>query len=108
MAACRQSGIHHYVLPKFSKVELCKQFGVKRITAFALKLDGLPPAFGLQIEKELAQFDQLMEPGTADVKKYRYADDSMFQLRSSNELRNCQVKKWTVEIHPKNHKKVSK
>lgn len=43
LAACRQSrsdfdlqGVNHYVLPKFSKVELCKIFGVKKLMCFSL------------------------------------------------------------------------
>lgn len=43
LAACRQSrsdiaeeGINHYILPKFSKVELCKIFGVKKLMCFSI------------------------------------------------------------------------
>lgn len=63
-------------MPKFSKVELCKLFNVRRVTAFALKC--VPASVGDAIESELARFNQLVEPGTADIRKYRYADDSMF------------------------------
>jgi hypothetical protein len=72
----------HFVLPKFSKVELCKLFNVRRVTSFALRLDGVPGSVGESIESELSKFNQLLEAGSADIKKYRYADDSMFEQRS--------------------------
>lgn len=56
------------------------------------------------LESELSPFNQLLSEERPDIKKFRYADDSMFVVRQSNELRNTQIKKWTVEIHPKNHK----
>jgi len=57
MAACRQGGINHYVLPKFAKGELCKHFKVRRITSFAFKLDGLPQSIAESIEDELKEFN---------------------------------------------------
>ena len=48
LSACRQSrsditdaGINHYVLPKFSKVELCKIFGVKKLMCFSIDFSTL-------------------------------------------------------------------
>tara|TARA_B110000285_G_scaffold44438_1_gene49475 strand:+ start:118 stop:360 length:243 start_codon:yes stop_codon:yes gene_type:complete len=48
LAACRQSrstiadeGINHYILPKFSKVELCKIFGVKKLMCFSIDFSTL-------------------------------------------------------------------
>ena len=66
LSACRQSrsditdeGINHYVLPKFSKVELCKIFGVKKLMCFSIDFTTLS---GMNNEKqnivqELAIFD---------------------------------------------------
>jgi len=108
LAACKQAQVNHYVLPKFAKAELCKVFGVKRVTSFALVFDGMPERLQLHLEKELEPFNQLVADGKADINKFRYADDSMFVVRAQNELRSTQIKKWTVEIHGKNHKKLEK
>jgi len=56
LAACRQSrsdvadeGINHYFLPKFSKVELCKIFGVKKLMCFSIDFSTLS---GIDKEKQ--------------------------------------------------------
>lgn len=93
------------MLPKFAKVELCKLFGVKRLTAFAMMFDAFPDSMRKGLEEELSQFNQSISEDKADLSKFRFADDSMFVMRHENELRNTLIKKWTVAIHPKNHKK---
>jgi len=93
------------VLPKFTKVELCKLFGVKRLTAFAMMWDAFPHSMRIPLEEELSKFNMRISEDKADLDKFRFADDSMFVMRNQNELRNTLIKKWTVEIHPKNHKK---
>ena len=102
MAACRQGGVSHYVLPKFAKADLSKLFGVKRISVFALQ--AVPPKIGDFLLTDIRQFDQLAASESADIHKFRYPDDSMFSMRSGD-LRNTLIKKWTVEIFNKNHKK---
>lgn len=67
MSACRQSGISHYVLPKFAKVELCKYFNVKRITSFAIDFTEFPASIKDAFRSELESFDQLIEPKTASL-----------------------------------------
>jgi hypothetical protein len=42
------------VLPKFSKVEFCKHFKTKRLSVFAVKLDGLPSQMAVDLEEEIS------------------------------------------------------
>jgi len=68
-------------------------------------MEGIPSAIGEDLVKDIIQFEQLISSGQADINKFRYADDSMFHMRSGAEMRNTLIKKWTVEIFQKNHKK---
>ena len=56
LTACRQAssdvideGINHYVLPKFTKNELCKIFGVKKLMCFSIDFSTLS---GIQDQKQ--------------------------------------------------------
>lgn len=89
-------------------MELCKLFGVKRITAFAVRCHAFPDSLRIGLESELSPFNQVITEDKADLTKFRYADDSMFAMRTQNELRSTLIKKWTVEINPKNFKKQAK
>jgi hypothetical protein len=71
-------------------------FSVKRLTSFALNLDGMPASLAEGILKELSPFNMLVTAKTADLSKFRYADDSMFISRHEMELRSTLIKKWTV------------
>ena len=87
MIACRQAAIDappipHWVLPKFSKTEMTKIFGVKRLTCFTLDFSKMSDASKVQeardgIETMLKEYinDPAEKP---DLTKFRYADDSMF------------------------------
>lgn len=57
MGACKQQALSHYVLPKFSKVELCKIFKVKHLTAFAIDFQRLPSSLKQSFETELSPFN---------------------------------------------------
>jgi hypothetical protein len=66
LSACRQSrsdiadeGINHYFLPKFSKVELCKIFGVKKLMCFSIDFGTLSGIDNVRsnIVQELAIFN---------------------------------------------------
>jgi len=50
------------VLPKFSKVELCKIFGVKRLTVFAVDFAKVGNQVKETFERELEEFNQLITP----------------------------------------------
>ena len=70
---CRQTkGLNHFVLPKFAKNELCKLFGVKRITCFLIDFS---PCTKLKDDllKNWEQFNNLAET-KPDLDKYRFAD----------------------------------
>ena len=57
LAACRQQAISHYVLPKFSKVELCKMFKVKRVTCFAIDFEKAQASLKADMQAALAGMD---------------------------------------------------
>lgn len=48
------------MLPKFSKVELCKVFGVKRLTVFSIDFAKVGFQVKEAIERELEEFNQLV------------------------------------------------
>ena len=98
MVACKQIGVTHFVMPKFSKGEISKAFGVKRITCFGLDIkdDHQIQLKNLILEK-FGEFNNNFET-KPDLKKYRYADDSMF---NQNKFGPTLIKKWHVELNPK-------
>ena len=109
MIACRQSAINappipHWVLPKFSKTEMTKIFGVKRLTCFTLDFSKMSDSSKVQeardgIETMLKEYgsDPAEKP---DLTKFRYADDSMFIGQSnSHELRRTILKRWNIELN---------
>jgi len=57
LAACRQQATSHYVLPKFSKVELCKIFGVRRLTCFAVCFEKTQPGLKAEMQTALSGLD---------------------------------------------------
>ena len=67
MAYCKQAGVKHYVLPKFSKVELCQTFNVKRLTCFAIDFRQESVELQKAVETELSNFDMLIAPNTASL-----------------------------------------
>jgi hypothetical protein len=68
--------IAHFVLPKFTKTDLQKWFGVRRITCFALDFSTLEQYRERMLQK-IEEFNNnfVTKP---DLDKFRYADDSMF------------------------------
>ena len=109
MIACRQAAINappipHWVLPKFSKTEMTKIFGVKRLTCFTLDFSKMSDSSKVQeardgIETMLKEYgsDPAEKP---DLAKFRYADDSMFIGQSnSHELRRTILKRWNIELN---------
>ena len=92
--------LSHYILPKFSKSELQKMFGVRRITCFAIDFKNMEP-FREKLLSDISDFSNNFQT-KPDLTKFRYADDSMF---SSNKFGHTLIKKWNVLINPKNNKK---
>ena len=116
MTACKQikitkndqeeahDGINHYILPKFGKSEVSKLFGVKHIMCFSVDLRQYK-IISNTILSELQLFNLNHQDGKPSLSKFRYADDSLFHTSSSHNFRFTEMKKWSVVINPKNHKK---
>jgi hypothetical protein len=88
---CRQFGFHNYLLPKFMKKNCSDLFGVKRLSCFALKIDNMEQVN--KVLKELKEFDNHAELREG-IDEHKYAEEMMFKT--------CLIKKWQVEINPKN------
>ena len=100
MIACKQLDITHFIMPKFSKTELQKMFGVRRLTCFALDFEKMEP-FKEKLLSGISEFNNNFET-KPDLTKFRYADDSMFNAKKFG---HTLIKKWNVLINPKNNKK---